>query len=337
MEKPAVICVDDEKMILDSLRLLFKADSELNIKLILAESGEEALEVASEIHKENTEIAVVISDHLMPGMKGDEFLIRLHRLSPKTMNIMLTGQAGVDAVGNAINKAALYRYITKPWESTDLLMTVKEALKKYNKDKQIEELSMRIEKLNIAMIQALENANQLNDDCTGNHIRRVSDYAALIAKRSGQDPIFTKQLKIYATMHDIGKIGIPGEILNKPGRFTDEEFKVMQQHVQYGAKILDSPEIDQMARNIALYHHEKWDGTGYLSGLAGEEIPFEARIVAIADVFDALTTERPYKKAFPVEEAYSIILKQKGIQFDPHLVDVFSGCYHELLKISNDQ
>lgn len=331
--KSVVICVDDEKIILDSLRSLLKNAPELNIKLEIAESAEEALELAEYINEQNMDLAVAISDQLMPGMKGDEFLINLHKIFPKTMNIMLTGQAGIDAIANVVNNADLYRYITKPWESTDLIMTVKEALKKYNSDKIIEEQNRKIERLNLAMIEALENANNVNDECTGKHIKRVSEYAALIAHRSGQDEEFIRRIRSYASLHDIGKVGVSSEILNKPGKFTEEEFLKMQEHVILGSRILDSEEMDIMAKNIAQYHHEKWNGTGYASKLAGDQIPLEARIVAIADVFDALTTKRPYKDALSYEAAYDIIVKEKGYHFDPALIDTFVACFNEMMEI----
>jgi putative two-component system response regulator len=333
MSRPAIICVDDEKIILDSLRSQFNDVLDQDIKLELAESAEEALDLVTELFNRKIDLAVVISDYLMPGMKGDEFLIRLHRISPKTMKILLTGQAGIEALGNAVNNAHLYRYITKPWDFTDLYLTVKEALGKFNQDRIIEEKNIKIEKLTIALTGALENANSLYDNYTGSHIKQVSSYATLIAAKSGFDEDYVKRIKIYSTLHDIGKVGIKSSILNKPGQFTDEEFKIMQEHVIYGSRILSSNDIDIMAKNIALYHHEKWDGTGYMYNLKGEAIPLEARIVALADVFDALTTKRAYKEALTAEEAYEVIKGEKGKHFDPSLVDVFLKYFDQVLNI----
>src|SRR5271157_249047 len=141
-----------------------------------------------------------------------------------------------------------------------------------------------MERLTLSLINALENVNLLNDTETGNHILRVSYFSSMLAEILGCSPDFVKKIRLYSSLHDVGKVGIPDKLLKKHGNFTVKEAKQMQEHVAFGAKMIDNMEIDVMARNIVRYHHEKWVGTGYLEGLKGEEIPYEARIVAVTDI-----------------------------------------------------
>jgi putative nucleotidyltransferase with HDIG domain len=197
----------------------------------------------------------------------------------------------------------------------------------------VDEKTRTIEKMTIGLVTVLEDANLANDDETGNHIIRVSEYAALLADHYGADRDFVKRIRLYASLHDVGKVGIPDVILKKPGLYSPAEFKAMKQHVIIGHRMLDNVEIDIMARNIAYYHHEKWDGSGYANGLSGEAIPLEARIIALADVFDALTSKRIYKDAFPFPKAEQIILAERGRHFDPRIVDVFFDRKADFIRI----
>ncbi len=187
----------------------------------------------------------------------------------------------------------------------------------------VEAKTEKIENVTIALVTALESANLANDEDTGNHIKRVSAYAALLASKYGEDSDYVKRIKLFASLHDVGKVGITDVILKKPGQYTPDEFEMIKQHVIIGGKLLDNPALDPMARNIALYHHEKWDGSGYCAGLAGEEIPLEARIVALADVYDALSNQRSYKPAFGRQKVETIIAKDRGKHFDPQIADIF--------------
>jgi HD-GYP domain-containing protein (c-di-GMP phosphodiesterase class II) len=174
-----------------------------------------------------------------------------------------------------------------------------------------------------AMVAALENANLYFDEETGNHVRRISLLSEFIGKRAGIDEGFVKMVKLYAPLHDIGKVGVQKEILQKPGKLTSEEFEHIKEHVSIGYRIINDRAIDTMAKNIVLYHHEKWMGSGYVHGLAGTDIPLEARIVSIADVFDALVNKRVYKEAIPLDTALDIMRKERGVSFDPDLLDAF--------------
>jgi len=184
-------------------------------------------------------------------------------------------------------------------------------------------------------IHRLVLAAEYKDEDTGDHIKRMSQYCALIAEKLGLPAKEVQNILYAAPMHDVGKIGIPDSILLKPGKLTDEECKIMKTHTVIGAKILanSKAEILKIAEQIAISHHEKWNGKGYPQGLSGDNIPLVGRIVGLADVFDALTSKRPYKSPYPVEVACDIIKKERGQHFDPDMVDIFLENIDEVLKI----
>lgn len=186
-------------------------------------------------------------------------------------------------------------------------------------------LHEQLQQVQLDTIFRLAQAAEFRDNDTGAHIQRVSMYCELIARTLGMDEAFCRQIMFAAPMHDVGKLGIPDSVLKKPGRLDEAEFDVMRTHTTIGAKILSGSEDDlmNMSERIALSHHEKWNGQGYPSGLAGEEIPIEGRIAAVADVFDALTSKRVYKKAMPIERAFEVIESDAGIHFDPSVADAF--------------
>jgi HD-GYP domain-containing protein (c-di-GMP phosphodiesterase class II) len=172
---------------------------------------------------------------------------------------------------------------------------------------------------------ALENANYYNDDNTGNHIKRVSLYSMIIAEGLALESGLCSEIYHFASLHDIGKVGIPDNILKKEGSLTDEEFRIIKTHPVIGFKIIDTPAISSVAKNIVSFHHERFDGTGYPKNLRGKEIPVEARIIALADVYDALRTIRPYKPAFTREKTEKIIMDSSGSHFDPEIIDFFKS------------
>lgn len=324
MSREHIICVDDELIVLQSIKQELKQDDFFSSSLIhVIDNAPEALRLIAEILEEDGEIPVIISDQRMPLMEGSEFLAKVHQLCPETLNILLTGYADLDAVVSLVNESALYRFLSKPWDKTDLQLTIREANRAYRQKKIINEQNRKIEGLTLAMVTALESTNFYFDEDTGNHIRRIAKISEFIAIRAGCDSNFVKMLKMYSPLHDIGKIGIDKQILMKPDRLTPEEFRKIKDHVLIGHRILDSNAIDTMAKNIVLYHHEKWSGQGYIEGLRGTDIPLEARIVSIADVFDALINKRVYKPAFAFSDAMQIIRDERGISFDPDLADLF--------------
>jgi len=319
-----LICVDDENIVLQSLKHEIKADPFFrNIIIDVAESADDALAIAREIHDTGDTIPVIISDQRMPVKSGSELLGELHAFFPDTKKILLTGYSDLNAVTDLVNREALYRYLAKPWDSKDLLLSLREAFTTFRQHRQIGELNAKLESMTLAMVSALESTNFFFDEDTGNHIRRISTISGYIARKAGFDETFIKLIKLYAPLHDIGKVGIEKGVLLKPAKLTPEEFDLVKEHVRIGYRIIDDESIDPIAKNIVLYHHEKWKGDGYLEGLSGDQIPVEARIVSIADVFDALVSARVYKPAFPKDKSIEIMRAERGLSFDPDLIDAF--------------
>jgi len=193
------------------------------------------------------------------------------------------------------------------------------------------------------LTQKLSEISEVYDDETGKHIKRVGEYSALIAKNLGMDKDYVEKIRMFSQLHDIGKLKVPREILTKPDKLTPEEIEIMKKHTIYGAEFLGEQPWLKMARNVALYHHENWDGSGYPFGLREEEIPLEARIVKIADVYDALRSARRYKSSLTHEKAIEIILKGDGRtmpdHFDPQILEVFRKVhlkFNEIFEINRD-
>ncbi|MCE1245740.1 MAG: HD domain-containing protein [Firmicutes bacterium] len=197
------------------------------------------------------------------------------------------------------------------------------------------QLREELQSSSLEMIERLSVAAEFRDEDTAMHIKRMSSYSAIIAKNMGFSEDQVEKILFTAPMHDIGKLGVPDSILLKPGKLTDDEFGEMKKHTIYGAKILDGSKHNfiKMAEVIAISHHEKWNGMGYPNGLSGEEIPIEGRIVALADVFDALSSKRCYKPSFPLEKVLEIIKKDTGTHFDPGVTDAFFKGFEEIMQV----
>ena len=200
------------------------------------------------------------------------------------------------------------------------------------KTRELTRLLERVKVTSLDTVYRLSRAAEYKDEATGAHVQRMSHYSSAIARAIGLDNTYIENILWAAPMHDIGKIGIPDNILLKPGKLDDNEWVIMKQHTTIGAEILKDADADFiiLAADIALTHHEKWTGGGYPRGIKGQDIPLAGRIVALADVFDALTTERPYKKPMPLEQAYGIIKEGKGTHFDPQVVDAFFTIEEEI-------
>ena len=330
MDLPVLLCVDDEPIILQSLRIELRNALAGLCAIETAGSGEEALSILAELKQENRDLAAIVSDQNRPGMKGHEVLSRVKEVSPLTFTILLTGFSDLDGVKQAVNNADLYRYITKPWKKEEFVFTIREALRAFHQNKRISDQNSQIERLTFSMIHALEAANLSYDEDTSYHIQRVSEYSAYLAGALKLDDDFVQRIRLYSKLHDIGKVGVACQLLNKPGQYTPEEFEIMKQHVLHGYRILDVEGIDVMAKNIARYHHERWDGSGYLMGLSGDSIPLEARLVTVADVFDALISKRIYKAAVPFNDAFKLMLDASGSHFDPQIIAAFERSKDDL-------
>lgn len=331
MTKPFLVCVDDERILVESLRIELRKELGDEFQVEAALSGAEALDLIGPLLDEGADLAVLITDEKMPGMAGHELLAAVSRLSPSTALVLMTGYGDAEAVREAVN-VGLYRYFTKPWRIDDLVFTVRQAQGLRVRQRVIDEKHRSIGLLARAMGTALETVNRVSDESTERHIDRITEYAVLLATRSGAPAPWVERLRLYAGLHDVGKAGIACQ-LPTVGPYTAEERNLQNLHVAYGGSILGAPGIDPMAANIARYHHERWDGRGYLEHLAGEAIPLEARIVALVDVFDALASPRPYREALPFDVAFNQVVTLGGTWFDPRLVLVFRECADELRSI----
>ena len=263
---------------------------------------------------------LILTDYMMPGMDGLEFIRRLRRRDEmRDIPVVVVTTADVKAIRQQALELGAIDFLTKPVDGHELMARARNLLALRQSqltlhDRAAEELVMRLSK-----------AAEFRDPETGAHIERMARFSALIARRMGWPTERVEQLELAAPMHDVGKVGIPDLILLKPDRLTPSEFAIMKQHSRFGWEILkDSPSrLVQLASEIAMSHHEKFDGTGYPAGLAGEAIPIEGRIVAVADVYDALTSTRPYKQPWPVDQAVAFLKEQSGKHFDPACVEAF--------------
>lgn len=304
-----VLFVDDEQSIRNAIERLYLERGD--VRCLFAASGQEGLDILK-----REEVSVVVSDYMMPGMRGVEFLSRVKGASPDTLRIMMTAFADLSIAVDAINKSEAYRFITKPWNNQELMAIVDEALMRYQL---IQSLGSENEAVYLSLAQTVE----LKDPYTKGHCDRVAGYAVSLAHAAGLDDSIIKDIKHGSWLHDCGKIGVPESILNNPGRLSEDDFETVMQHPRWGSEVARQAHMPDTVVNIILYHHERYDGTGYPSGLHGEHIPVEARIVAIADVFDALYSDRPYRKAFEFDRAVEVMREMTESHFDPRLMQLF--------------
>jgi putative two-component system response regulator len=319
--RPKILVVDDEATNLNMLRHVLQED----YQMVFAKDGAKAIELAQSECPD-----LILLDIMMPGMTGYEVCIALKQDS-KTRQIPVIFVSALsdtddEAKGFAVGAVD---YLTKPASPA----IVKARVRNHLSLVQVEELR----RTRLEIIRRLGVAAEYKDNETGLHVIRMSHLSRLLGQAAGLSALTVDNLFHAAPMHDIGKIGTPDAVLLKKGTLNAEEWTVMRNHSQIGADILGehSSELMRMAHRIAMTHHEKWDGSGYPKGLKGLEIPIEGRIVAIADVFDALTSERPYKKAWTVEAALDYLQQQSGIHFDPNLVPLFIAILPEILRVKN--
>lgn len=314
-----VLVVDDEPA---NLRVLNQLLND-TYKLVFAKSGQEALRL---VEKELPNI--ILLDVMMPEMTGYEVCEQLKKNTKfKSIPIIfITALSDPTDEAKGLNLGAV-DYISKPISPAVVKARVKTHLSLVDVDE--------LKKSRLEVIQRLGRASEYKDNETGMHVMRMSHYSKVIAEAYGFSKADANNLFSAAPMHDIGKIGIPDSIMLKPGKLTEEEFSIMKKHPEIGAEILGESDssLIALAKVVSLTHHEKWDGTGYPNQLEGKNIPIEGRIVALADVFDALTSVRPYKDEWPVEKAMDFIRSQKGKHFDPELVDCLDQQLDKILMI----
>ena len=317
--RPKLLLVDDEPTNLQVLRQILQDD----YRLFFAKDGDKALEMAA---RERPDL--ILLDVMMPGMTGYEVCTRLKQdeMTVATPVIFVTALADVDDEARGFEVGAV-DYITKPVSSPIVRARVRTHLSLVRVDE--------LKQTRLQIVQRLGLAAEYKDNETGLHVIRMSHYSRILALAAGFSELAADDLLNAAPKHDVGKIGIPDAILQKNGKLDEAEWVVMRSHAQIGAEIIgEHPSgLLQMARSIALTHHEKWDGSGYPNGLKGEEIPIAGRIVAIADVFDALTSVRPYKPAWSLEDTLALIQRESGKHFDPHLVELFLSQMPAILEI----
>jgi putative two-component system response regulator len=342
-----VLIVDDEEK---NLRLLEALLAPLSLDIILARDGKEALEKARSGHPD-----LILLDIQMPKLNGLE-VVKILKNDKKTSIIPIVMVTAFNEVEDRVKalEAGADDFLSKPVEKTELRARVISSLKvkAYNdlminyqktlesevnqRTAELQKAFKRIKSASLETIYRLSRAAEFRDEDTGAHIQRMSRYAAMVAKKMGFNESDVEDLLFAAPMHDVGKIGVPDHILLKPGKLNDDEWVIMRQHTNFGAKILEgsNEKIVQIGEMIAFSHHEKWDGSGYPNKLKGEEIPVFARISAIADVFDALTSDRPYRKEpFSIEQSLAMIKDGKGTHFDPAVVDAFLSIIEDVLKV----
>jgi len=305
-----VLLVDDEANILNALeRLLLDSD----LRVLRAGNGGEALEIL------RTEpVAVVVSDNLMPGMRGVELLSRVRDSSPDTARVLLTGYADLPTAIEAINRGEVFRFHVKPWVDEEIVRTIEEGVQRYR-------LVRTLRKGDESTLRSIAQTIELKDPYTRGHCDRVEAFARMIAGKLDLPESMRRAIRQGSWLHDCGKIGVPEAILNFPGKLSEEDFSVVRKHPGWGAEVGRQANLPEEVINIILYHHERFDGRGYPTGAKGKEIPLEARIVAVADVFDAMSTDRPYATGYDRVEARRVMGVLRGAALDPELVDIFLG------------
>ena len=365
---PTPVDQQSSRALLDNRNILVVDDEEPIRRLLayLLQSHGYSVECAADAREAREKLdarpyALMLCDVNMPGESGMDLVRAILSAHKDTAAIMVTGLDS-SILANAALEVGAFGYIVKPFESNEVLIDVANALRRRRLEVENrlhrENLEDIVRTRTVALQQALEwlersekelrlsreetiqrlaIAAEFRDNATAQHIQRMSHYCELLARKAGLTPERCDLIRTASPMHDIGKIGTPDHVLLKPGKFTQEEFGVIAQHAEIGYKILggSDAELLKVAAVIAYTHHERFDGTGYPRKLKGEAIPIEGRIAAIADAFDALTTQRVYKPAFELNHAIDLMLKHRGEHFDPNLLDVFVSSMDDLTRIHN--
>jgi len=359
-QKHSILIVDDEDSILNAFkRILADGDYEIH-------TASNGLEGLNKLHTANRPYSLIISDQRMPVMNGVQFFTQAKDIFPDAVRILLTGYADTAAVIDAINKGGVHLYFTKPWHEEELLLHIKQSfskveilqenkrlieliknkndellklnktLEKRTKDKtddllaQAEKLKESYKKSQIILdgiVKTLSMIIETRDPYTSGHEDQVAKIACNIAKEMKFTEEQITAIHISATLHDIGKISVPSEILTKPGRLSDLEMEMIKTHCKVANDILINIEFPYPVAEIIFQHHERMDGSGYPRGLKGDKIAIEARIIGVADVMDAMASYRPYRPALGVDAAIEEIVKFRGITYDPAVVDACLKIY----------
>lgn len=330
MGNPRILIVDDELGPREALRMILRDEYDV----VTTESGRKALK-----YLDDSEFDLVILDIRMPDINGIELLAEVKKKAPETEVVMITAYASVDTATNALREGAL-DYLIKPFDCSSVKEVVEKGLERRNKTTavrnrlnelqivndslkgEIERAYNSIQKHYLETVRSLIAAIDAKDSYTKGHQERVAMFSMILARELGLPSREQELLQQAAILHDIGKIGVPEHILRKPASLTPEEFNVIKQHPVIGAEIISPVEFLKDAVPIVLHHHEKFDGTGYPDGIMGLQIPYGARIIAVADAVDAMLSERPYVPARTVEQVRKQLQLCAGTQFDPEIAAV---------------
>jgi putative nucleotidyltransferase with HDIG domain len=344
-----VLFVDDEVNILKALQRLLRSE---HMNVLCASRAQEALELL-----DKQQCQVVVTDQRMPEMSGVDLLSQVRQRFPDIVRMMLTGYTEMDVAVDAINRGEIYRLITKPWNDDELRATIRQAfdhsdlkneIKRLNqvtreqnfklqdmnrnlegkvreRTKQLAEKHQELRTAYVQTIRALAEAVDAKDAYTRGHSERVGVYASKIAREMGYQKEFIERVYIAGLLHDVGKIGVRDFVITKPDRLTPEEYDEIKQHPAIGAKILEPVDFLSDVTPCVRHHHEWYDGSdrGYPDRLRGDAIPLPSRIILVADTVEAMTSDRPYRKALPLDVVYTELTKYSGSQFDPTCVDAF--------------
>jgi putative two-component system response regulator len=313
-EKFRLLFVDDEADILDSLKRAFRRDYEI----FTANSGAEGIALLK-----TEKFDLIISDQRMPDVTGDAVLKFAMEAQPEAIRILLTGYSDMESLVRCVNEAGIYKYISKPWEPENLRLTVVRALESLNLERQLNLTAGHLKNAYLDAVTMLSVACEGKDEDTADHVRRVQYYTEALAIEMGLTQADAAHMGVMSILHDIGKMYIPDIILKKPGKLDASEWEIMKRHAEFGVRILGDNPFYEIAREIAACHHENIDGSGYPKGLKDDEIPLSARIAKTADIFDALTSRRPYKEPWGIEKALEWMDSQSGTQLDAEVVNGF--------------
>ena len=330
--QPTILVVDDTPDNIEVLRWVLLDE----YRVIAATHGNKALKIAQTSPRPD----LILLDVMMPDIDGYDVCRKL-KSDPRTSKIPVIFLTTMDEAENEKTGFELgaVDYIHKPIKPSIVLARVRTHLKLYNQNRHLEkkvlERTAELHKTRLEITQRLGRAAEFRDNETGMHVIRMGHYSHLIANSLGVEGDWADLILHAAPMHDVGKIGIPDRILLKPGKLTSSEWEIMKTHTTIGEGIFSegNSKIMKMSQAIALTHHEKWDGSGYPNQLKQDKIPLEGRIVAVADVFDALVSERPYKKAWSVKSSIELIEEESGKHFDPQVVQGFLKALPEILEI----
>ncbi len=318
-DEARVLLVDDEPLVLEglgrSVHREFVAD--------LASGAEEGL---AKLRRDGP-YPVVVSDMRMPGMDGAEFLATVRTISPDSIRVMLTGSGDIEVAARAVNEGQIFRFLTKPVPPKTLLATLRACVAQYHAARlEKEHLKITIEaleQLDLGTLTALARAIDAKSAWTAGHSERVTSLALKMGQAMGLPAKSLELMHRGGLLHDIGKIGTPPAVLDKVGRLEPEEMQIMRDHVKIGVRILEPIPCFREALPMVAQHHEWFDGSGYPAGLAGENISLHARILAVADCYDAIVSDRPYRKGLPKRQALEMLSRNSGTQFDPMVIEVF--------------